>query len=99
MCGTMMYSEIVFGKPDTYYDNQTQSTIGYWNSLGADQWTEKGTWVSYNDPTSMTAITKYATGKGLAGVFGFDTSMDSVQASGTFTYDLMNAIADSLGGH
>jgi len=99
MCGTMMYSEVINGKPDTFYDNQTQSMIGYWNSMGADGWTEKGTWISYNEETSTTAITKYAMSKGLAGIFGFDSSMDSVSTSGQFTYDLMNTIANTLGGH
>jgi len=99
MCGTMMYSEIVFGKPSTYYDNTTQSNIGFWSTQGADGWTEPGTWVTYNDDTSVTAITNWAKTKGLAGVFAFDTSMDSVSSSGNWTYVLTNAIAQALGGH
>jgi len=98
MCGTMMYSEIQAAKPTYYYDNTSQSAIGFWSSTGADSWTAAGTWVSYNDVTSVTAITNYAKTKGLSGVFFFDTSMDSVD-NGQFTYALTNAIANALGGH
>jgi chitinase len=98
MCGTMMYSEIEAGKPATYYDSTSQSMIGFWNATGADGWTEPGTWISYNDLQSVTAITNYAKQQGLSGVFVFDTSMDSVSGS-SFTYELSNKIADTLGGH
>jgi len=98
MCGTMMYSEIQAGKPTYYYDTQSQSAIGFWNSMGADGWTEPGTWISYNDLTSVTAITNWLKTQGLAGVFVFDTSMDSI-SNNQFTYDLTNKIADTLGGH
>jgi len=98
MCGTMMYSEIQAGKPTTYYDTTSQSTIGFWNSMGADGWTEAGTWISYNDLTSVAAITNYAKTEGLAGVFVFDTSMDGI-TNNQFTYDLTNKIADTMGGH
>ena len=30
LCGSMMYSEILAAKPETYWDNQTQTSIGYW---------------------------------------------------------------------
>jgi chitinase len=99
MCGTMMFSEIQFGKPTTYYDNTSQSMIGFWNTQGADGWTEAGTWISYNEETSVTAITNYAKTKGLSGVFVFDSSMDSVTSGGQFTYTLTNLIAQTLGGH
>jgi len=98
LCGTMMYSEIEAAKPTVYYDTTSQSTIGFWNSTGADGWTAAGTWISYNDKQSVTAITNYAKSKGLSGVFFFDTSMDSI-SNGQFTYELTNAIADTLGGH
>jgi len=98
MCGTMMYSEIQAGKPATFYDTTSQSMIGFWNTTGADGWTEPGTWVSYNEETSVTAITNFAKTKGLPGVFVFDTSMDGV-TGGSFTYTLTNKIADTLGGH
>jgi hypothetical protein len=98
MCGTMMYSEIQAGKPTYYYDNQTQSAIGWWSSMGADGWTQPGTWISYNDVTSVTAISQWAMDQGLNGVFIFDTSMDSISGS-SFTYEIMNTIADTLGDH
>jgi len=59
LCGTMMYSEIQAAKPSTFYDTKTESTIGYWSQTGADGYTAAGTWISYNDPKSVTAITKY----------------------------------------
>jgi len=98
MCGTMMYSEIQAAQPTYYYDTGSQSAIGFWNTMGADGWTEAGTWISYNDLTSVAAITNWAKSQGLPGVFVFDTSMDSIQG-GSFTYDLTNKIADTLGGH
>jgi hypothetical protein len=39
-----------------------------------DSYTEAGTWVSYTGPKSLTKISDYASSKGLAGVFVFDTS-------------------------
>jgi len=98
MCGTMMYSEIQAAKPTYYYDTATQSAIGYWSSMGADSWTQPGTWISYNDVKSVNAISQWSMDQGLDGVFIFDTSMDSISGS-SFTYEIMNAIADTLGDH
>jgi len=96
-CGTMMFSETEAAKPDNkYFDPVTQSDIAWFSSAGADSHTEKGTWVSYNGIKSVEAITQYAIDKGLAGVFIFDTSMDS-QENGQFTYKLSKAIAAKLG--
>jgi len=96
-CGTMMYSEIQAAKPqDTFYDTVTKSDIAYWSAAGADSHTDKGVWATYNSKESVTAITKYAVDLGLAGVFIFDTSMDSM-SGGVFTYELSNAIASALG--
>jgi len=96
-CGTMMYSETQAAKPsDKYFDPVTKSDIAYFSSAGSDSHTEKGTWLSYNDVQSVEAITQYAMDKGLAGVFIFDTSMDSIEG-GQFTYKLSKAIAAKLG--
>jgi chitinase len=96
-CGTMMYSEMQAAKPqDQYYDPVTKSDIAYWSSAGADSHTEKGIWLSYNSVESVKTITQYALDQGLAGVFIFDTSMDSM-SGGQFTYELSNAIAGVLG--
>merc|ERR1711862_1034613 len=54
-----------------------------------------GTWITYASKQSIAAITQYALDKGLAGVFVFDTSMDTV-SGGEFTFELMNQIADHL---
>jgi len=97
-CGTMMYSEIQAAKPTYYYDSTTKSAIGFWSSQGGDGYTAAGTWLTYNDKTSVTDITNWAKTKALTGVFIFDTSMDSV-SGGQFTYELSNTIADTLGGH
>lgn len=92
LCGSMMWSEIVAAKPMTYYDNVTQSVIGYFPSNGADGgYTEAGTWLSYNDITSAQAVVAYEQQKGLAGVFIYSADMD------TKDYQMMNAIADALG--
>jgi len=95
LCGTMMYSEIQAAKPTTFYDTKTESTIGYWPAQGADGYTAAGTWLSYNDPKSVTALTKYGMDNNLAGVFIFDTSMDGIQG-GQYTFELMNVIANTL---
>lgn len=97
-CGTMMYNEILAAKPQSAYDDKTQSAIGYFSSQGADGWTEPGTWVSYNDDKSIKAITQYVMDQKLGGLFVFDTSMDTVE-SGSWSYSLMNQIASQLGGH
>jgi GH18 family chitinase len=44
---------------------------------------------------SVQAIAAYAKEHKLGGVFAFDSSMDSI-SGGTFTYELMNAIATAL---
>lgn len=96
-CGTMMFSETEAAKPQlTYFDDETKSNIAYFTARGADGYTEKGIWITYNGVESVKAITQYAIDKGLAGVFVFDTSMDS-QQWGTFTYKLSKAIAETLG--
>jgi len=99
-CGTLMYSEIIAAKPTTFFDPKTQSDIGFWEAPGSDGgYTEAGTWVSYNGPKSLAAITSYVMDNKLGGLFVFDTSMDTVQGAGDWTYALMNGIADQLGGH
>lgn len=96
-CGTMMYSETQAAKPqNNYFDPVTHSDIAYFTSRGSDGYTDKGIWLSYNSPRSVKDITQYAVDQGLAGVFIFDTSMDSM-SGGQFTYELSNAIAGVLG--
>jgi len=93
MCGTMMYSEIQAAQPQMKtFDKTTQSNIAYFTQAGADGHTAQGTWLSYNDKDSIVAIVQWANNQKLDGTFIFDTSMDSIQG-GSFTYELMNAIA------
>jgi chitinase len=95
-CGTLMYSELQAAKAqDKYFDPVTHSDIAYFSSAGADSHTDKGIWLSYNDVQSVTDIVNYAKKLNLAGVFIFDTSMDSMEG-GQFTYKLMNTIAGLL---
>ena len=54
-----MYSEIVGAEVEYYYDRATQTAIGYAADKSKDQWTEMGTWFSYNDRNSIEAITQY----------------------------------------
>lgn len=90
-----MYSEILAAGCDTTFDDETKSDIMYCASAGKDGYTEAGTWITYASKQSIAAITQYTLDKGLAGVFVFDTSMDTV-SGGQFTFELMNQIADQL---
>jgi len=92
LCGSMMWSEIKAAKPETVFDEQTQSTIGYFTGAGADGgYTEAGTWLTYNDVKSATAVVDWQKAQGLAGTFIYSADMD------TSDYEMMNAIADALG--
>jgi len=97
-CGVMMYSEIQAAACDTQYDDETKSDIAYCSSAGKDSYTEAGTWVSYNGKKSIHEITQYAMDKDLAGVFIFDTSMDTLAGANGESFELMNQIADDLAG-
>merc|ERR1711991_624241 len=98
-CGVMMYSEIMAAGCDTKFDDETKSDIMYCSSAGKDGYTEAGTWVTYNGLESIEGITQYAIDNGLAGVFAFDTSMDTVAGGANgFSFKLMNAMADKLEG-
>mmetsp|Transcript_37102 Transcript_37102/g.72879 ORF Transcript_37102/g.72879 Transcript_37102/m.72879 type:complete len:526 (+) Transcript_37102:42-1619(+) len=99
-CGVMMYNEILAAlggdESQVYYDNKTQSAIAYFSHEGADSYTEAGTWVSYANPASIQAIVAYALKNNLAGVFIFDTSQDTLDGQGGFSFKLMNEIADAM---
>jgi chitinase len=99
LCGSMMYSEIKAAGFEMFWDNQTQSDIGYLSQDSTDGYTAKGTWLTYNSPRSLTAITKYALKNNLAGVFAYDSSMDTTGG----TYELSKLISNTLkqggGGH
>lgn len=97
-CGVMMYSEILAAGCETQYDDETKSDIAYCSSAGKDGYTEAGTWITYNGKKSIHEITAYAMEKGLAGVFVFDTSMDSIAGTNGESFELMNQIADDLAG-
>ena len=56
----MMYSEIQAAGPEEFYDNQTQTTIGYLTKDSADDWTKAGTWITYSGVESAKAITQFA---------------------------------------
>ena len=48
--------------------------IGFQQQAGADGgYTEAGTWLSYNNPKSVSAICAYAKKMGVGGAFAFDT--------------------------
>merc|ERR1711865_173097 len=98
-CGVMMYSEILAAGCDTSFDPETKSDVMYCSSAGKDGYTEAGTWATYNSVESIEDITQYAIDLGLAGVFAFDTSMDTVaDGANGFSFKLMNAMADKLEG-
>merc|ERR1712127_209477 len=98
-CGVMMFSEIRAAGCDTTFDSETKSDIAYCSSASADGYTEAGTWITYNSVESTKAISQYVVDKGLAGVFAFDSSMDTLKDpnnGGEFSFELMNAMADTL---
>ncbi|XP_065187079.1 acidic mammalian chitinase-like [Sycon ciliatum] len=99
LCGTMMVSEIDASGPQTFYDKKTETMIAYLPEDSSDGWTKAGTWITYNEETSAAAITKYAVDNKLAGVFVFDTSMDTMDfGSGTFTYKVSKTVRSVLNG-
>eukprot|EP00618_Florenciella_parvula_P001394 CAMPEP_0119521112 /NCGR_PEP_ID=MMETSP1344-20130328/36919_1 /TAXON_ID=236787 /ORGANISM="Florenciella parvula, Strain CCMP2471" /LENGTH=533 /DNA_ID=CAMNT_0007559059 /DNA_START=6 /DNA_END=1607 /DNA_ORIENTATION=+ len=99
LCGSMMYSEIVAAGFTSYFDEATQSHIGYMADDSGDGYTEAGTWVSYNDLESMTAITDYVNELELGGAFVFDFSMDTVDYdSGKPLFGITTQISAALGG-
>ena len=76
-----------------------QSNIGYLAADSADSHTMAGTWVSFNDKDSLSAIAKYVNDLGLGGAFVFDLSMDTIDySSGAPTYELTKGLADALTG-
>ena len=54
-----MYSEIMAAGAQYYYDRATQTAIGYVADNSSDQWTEPGTWFSFNDRNSIEAIMQF----------------------------------------
>ena len=59
-CGVYLYSEIQrVSELKYYYDKTTQTAIGYLRYNSSDEWTEGGTWFSYNDQNSVQAITQF----------------------------------------
>jgi len=96
-CGVMMYSEITaaLGQGngcDTYHDSATATDIAYCASEGADSYTAAGVWISYQGEESNKALVDYVNSLGLAGVFTFDTSMDSLSPK----FELHKAIRAEL---
>jgi chitinase len=97
LCGTYMYSEIVAaGAQQHTFDAATGSDIAYFTGVGKDGYTAPGTWLTYTGPDSAQAIVAYARSKKLAGVFTFDSSMDTLSSSGEWTYELSNVIATAM---
>lgn len=92
-----MFSEtLLAGATLTDFDNETMSDIAYFAAEGADGYTPAGTWVTYTGQKSAVAIADYIVANNLGGAFAFDSSMDTMSADGTWTYTLMNVIADEL---
>lgn len=60
LCGSLMYSETIAANPTNYYNNATQTMIGYFENDSSDGWTKAGTWITYNELTSVKAIAEYA---------------------------------------
>lgn len=97
-CGLMMYSEILAAGCQTYHDEKTVSDIAYCAEAGKDGgFTEAGTWIAYQGPLSLNKTVAWAKSKGLAGVFIFDTSEDTVGSDGVMTFELTRGIAAQCG--
>jgi len=59
-CGSYMYSEILEVRDAMYfYDEETQTMVGYLKHNSSDGWTQGGTWFSYNNQDSIKALTDY----------------------------------------
>lgn len=98
-CGVMMYSEVQAALGDsngctTFHDAETASDIAYCSSTGSDSYTAAGTWISYQGIDSNNALVDYIKNLGLAGVFTFDTSMDTLSPK----YQVHKAIGARLAG-
>ena len=63
---------------------------------GKDNYTEAGTWITYNGKESIAAVTNDTIANNLGGIFVFNTSKDTVNSGGQFTYELMNQMANQL---
>ena len=104
LCGSLLYSEINLNRNNfqTTEDVGTQSTIGYWPETSGVLGVPKGTWISYNSPVSIAALTTYAKNKDLRGVFAWDISSDTVlpAAPGVsaprWTFDLSTVVYNTL---
>jgi len=98
-CGVMMYSEIQAALGDgngctTFHDADTASDIAYCASEGSDSYTAAGTWITYQGIDANNALVDYVKSLGLAGVFTFDTSMDTLSPK----YQAHKAIGARLSG-
>lgn len=98
-CGVMMYSEIQAALGDgngctTFHDADTASDIAYCASEGSDSYTAAGTWITYQGIDANNALVDYVKSLGLAGVFTFDTSMDTLSPK----YQAHKAISARLAG-
>merc|ERR1739848_787856 len=72
----------------------TASDIAYCASEGADSYTAAGTWITYQSKQANNALVDYTKSLGLAGVFTFDTSMDTLSPK----YQVHKAISSRLAG-
>lgn len=90
-----MYSEIVAAGFESYFDNSTQTMIGYLKEEGKDGYTPAGTWINYLDKTTLESQVKWAMSKGLGGAFAWDCTMDTIE-NGEFTYELTHAMSDTV---
>jgi len=90
-CGLLMTSEIqnLLGGLSGYLDPVSQTMIGYQSS--------QGVWVSFDNAQSFTVKANYVKNNNLAGIFTFDSSMDTM-SGGTWTYQMMQTINQALGG-
>jgi chitinase len=96
-CGSLMMSELYQANFTTYFDNVTQSNIGYMNEDAKDGSVKKGVWATFNDRDSLTAITQYVLDKKLAGMFTWDATMDTI-ANGKPSFELSKLMKKALGG-
>ena len=92
-----MYSEIRAAGFNATFDSTTQTHIGYLSEDSADGATRAGTWISFSDKDSFSAIAEYVKSMNLGGLFMFDYSMDTVDYdAGTPTYEIANLLHDAV---
>ena len=82
-----------------YYDQDTQSAIGYLTKDSGDGWTKAGTWFTFNDKTSIEALTKYISKHNISIIsctIKYLSPIEDKELAGAFVFDTsQDTVTDS----